>query len=326
MTSLLNYFWRSGSSQSPPPNPQSVIGDIPFPSGLYIIRNIATNTVIDIIRAQQQDNSPAVGWHFHDAKHQKWQLASAGHDQFFILNNETGAYLTADAKPTGGVVLTTGSLVSPTNKRARWTIESAKEKHAHMHGNSIRSVADPSQVLDLSHSDSKNGTPILVYPDHGTKNQQWVLEQLDAPPPPGVIKNTPVGGEGGTSFEEFKYIPVRVVEVWTGEVEDETVVRGLQWTWDDGSKSKLYGANKGDHQVFVVPPGGKVKESSVNSGKRVDSIVIETEDGEKFKAGGDGGDKHKQDVGAGVLVGFNGASGLDIDCVGLIFLKKYGGQ
>ncbi|GMG10693.1 unnamed protein product [Aspergillus oryzae] len=187
-------------------------------------------------------------------------------------------------------------------------------------------IPDPSHVLDLSFSDSKNGTPILIYSDHGTKNQQWTLEQLDAAPPPGVIKNTPVGGEGGTPFEEFKYVPVRVVETWSGEVEDETVVRGLRWTWDDGSQSQLYGAEKGDHQVLVVPPGGKVKESSVSSGKRVDSIVIVTKDGKKFKAGGDGGEEHKQDVGDGVLVGFDGASGLDVDRVGLIFLKKDGGK
>ncbi|KAE8332756.1 ricin B lectin domain-containing protein [Aspergillus sergii] len=320
MTAVLKYLWGSTSSQASSPSPQSTIADITFPSGLYIIRNVATDTVVDLTGAHRQDGTPAVGWHYHDAKHQKWQIASAGHNQFFILNDATGTYLTADAQPTGGVVLTTGSLVSPTNKRARWTIESAETKHAY----TIRSVADPTHVLDLSFSDSKNGTPILIYSDYGTKNQQWILEQLDAAPPPGVIKNTPVGGKGGTPFEEFKYVPVRVVETWSGEVEDETVVRGLRWTWDDGSQSQLYGAEKGDHQVLVVPPGGKVKESSVSSGKRVDSIVIVTKDGEKFKAGGDGGEEHKQDVGDGVLVGFDGASGLDVDRVGLIFLKKDG--
>jgi len=61
-------------------------------------------------------------------------------------------------------------------------------------------------------------------------------------------------------------------------------------------------------------------------GKRVDSIVIVTKDGKKFKAGGDGGEEHTQDVGDGVLVGFDGASGLDVDRVGLIFLKKDGGK
>ncbi|KDE84744.1 hypothetical protein AO1008_00038 [Aspergillus oryzae 100-8] len=278
MTSLFKYLWGSSTSQASSPSPQSTIADIIFPSGLYIIRNVATDTVVDLTGAHRQDGTPAVGWHYHDAKHQKWQIASAGHNQFFILNDATGTYLTE---------------------------------------HSIRSVADPSHVLDLSFSDSKNGTPILIYSDHGTKNQQWTLEQLDAAPPPG--------GEGGTPFEEFKYVPVRVVETWSGEVEDETVVRGLRWTWDDGSQSQLYGAEKGDHQVLVVPPGGKVKESSVSSGKRVDSIVIVTKDGKKFKAGGDGGEEHTQDVGDGVLVGFDGASGLDVDRVGLIFLKKDGG-
>ncbi|GAB1192716.1 hypothetical protein APSETT444_001911 [Aspergillus pseudonomiae] len=281
MTSLLKYFWGSGSPQAAASKPQSTIADVTLPSGLYVIRNVATDTVVDLSGAHRQDGTPAVGWHFHDAKHQKWQIASAGHNQFFILNDATGTYLTA---------------------------------------------ANPSQVLDLSESDSKNGTPILVYSEHGAKNQQWFLEQLDAAPPPGVIKNTPVGGKGGTPFEEFKYIPVRVVETWSGEVEDETVVRGLRWTWDDGSQSQLYGAEKGDHQVLVVPPGGKVKESSVSSGKRVDSIVIVTGDGKKFKAGGDGGEEHKQDVGDGVLLGFDGASGLDIDRIGLIFAKKDGGE
>ncbi|GAB1202598.1 hypothetical protein APSETT445_001217 [Aspergillus pseudonomiae] len=275
------YFWGSGSPQAAASKPQSTIADVTLPSGLYVIRNVATDTVVDLSGAHRQDGTPAVGWHFHDAKHQKWQIASAGHNQFFILNDATGTYLTA---------------------------------------------ANPSQVLDLSESDSKNGTPILVYSEHGAKNQQWFLEQLDAAPPPGVIKNTPVGGKGGTPFEEFKYIPVRVVETWSGEVEDETVVRGLRWTWDDGSQSQLYGAEKGDHQVLVVPPGGKVKESSVSSGKRVDSIVIVTGDGKKFKAGGDGGEEHKQDVGDGVLLGFDGASGLDIDRIGLIFAKKDGGE
>jgi hypothetical protein len=31
---------------------------------------------------------------------------------------------------------------------------------------------------------------------------------------------------------------------------------------------------------------------------------------------------HKQDVGGGVLVGFTGASGLDVDRIGLVFLKE----
>jgi hypothetical protein len=183
-------------------------------------------------------------------------------------------------------------------------------------------VADPSKVLDLSYSSPQNGTPVLIYPNHKTKNQQWYLQQLDAPPPPEVIKNTPVGGKGGTAFEEYKYTPIRVLESWSGEVEDRTVVRGLQWTWDDGSKSKLHGSDKGNHRVLVLGLGEKVKESSVSSEDRVDSIVVVKEDGEKFRAGGHEGKVHKQDVGGGVLVGFTGASGLDVDRIGLVFLKE----
>ncbi|KAB8231661.1 ricin B lectin domain-containing protein [Aspergillus alliaceus] len=323
MSSLLKYFWGSGSSQAPPSHPQPMtIASTTIPPGIYIVRNVAASTVADLADAQSQEESQVVGWHFHNGKHQRWQIADAGHSQVFFLNDGTGTYLTADEHPTAGVILTTGSLVSPTNKRARWTIESAKTKQAYI----IRNVADPSRVLDLSSSDPQNGTPILIYTDRGTKNQQWTLEQLDAPPPPGVIKNTPVGGKGGTAFEEFKYTAVQVVETWSGEVEDETVVRGLRWTWDDGTKSKMYGADQGDHQVLVLGPGTKVKKSSVNSGKRVDSIVIVTEDGDEFKAGGNGGEEHKQDVGDGVLVGFSGASGLDVDRIGFIFVKKDGGQ
>ncbi|KAE8356075.1 ricin B lectin domain-containing protein [Aspergillus coremiiformis] len=320
MASIFKYIRSSGSSHNPPPRSESAIASTSFPSGLYVIHNVAANTVVALADSQKPNASQVVGWHFQNGKYQKWQLADAGHGQFFFLNDATGTYLTADEHPTAGAILTTGSLVSPTNKRARWMIDSADTGHAFI----IRSVADPSKVLDLAFSDPENGTPILIYTAHGTKNQQWRLEQMDAPPPPDVVKNTPVGGKGGTSFEEYKYTPVRVVETWSGEVEDETVVRGLRWTWDDGSRSKLYGAGQGNHQVLVVGPGVKVKESSVYSGKRVDSIVIVTEDGEKFQAGGDGGEEHKQDIGGGILVGFDGGSGLDIDRIGLICLKKDG--
>ncbi|KAF7585123.1 hypothetical protein BBP40_012319, partial [Aspergillus hancockii] len=230
MASLFKYVW--GSSQTTPPKPTSTTTSPPVQPGLYIIRSVATDTVVNLTSAPGTNGAQVVGWHFTEAAHQKWQMADAGHGHVFFLNAATGTYLTADAHATGGVILTTGSLVPPTNKHARWTISPAKTKHAY----TIHNVADPSKVLDLSHSNPSNGTPILIYTSHSTKNQEWILSQLDAPPPPHVIKNAPVGGQGGTSFEEYKYQPIRVLESWSGEVEDRTVVRGLRWTWDDGSK------------------------------------------------------------------------------------------
>ena len=65
MTSLLKYLWGSGSPQAAASKPQSTIADITLPSGLYIIRNVATDTVVDLSGAHRQDGTPAVGWYVH---------------------------------------------------------------------------------------------------------------------------------------------------------------------------------------------------------------------------------------------------------------------
>ncbi|KAE8151449.1 ricin B lectin domain-containing protein [Aspergillus avenaceus] len=317
MTSLLSYLW--GTPKASATEPRSYTPPT-FPTpGIYVIRSLAAELVIDLSSAARDDGTKVVAWGYKDVDHQKWEIADAGHGQFLFLNVATGTYLTADERAIGGLTYTSGSLVSPTNNRARWTIESGSEKDAYI----IRNVASPAEVLSLADGSGAYNTPVTIHKEKDTKIQQWYLERLDAPPRPEVVKNTPVGGKGGSSFEEYKFSPVRVVEVWTGVLDDEHVIRGLQWTYDDGSKSALYGANKADHhEVVVIGPGEKVKSAAVSSGKRVDSISIEKVNGDKFKAGGDGGKEHKQDVGNGTLVGFNGGSGLDVDRIGFIFLKK----
>lgn len=52
---------------------------------------------------------------------------------------------------------------------------------------------------------------------------------------------------------------------------------------------------------------------------RADAIKFETDQHNSFSHGGDGGTKHEQRIGNGILTGFHGAAVGDIDRLGAIF-------
>ncbi|KAM3432872.1 hypothetical protein NHJ13734_006685 [Beauveria thailandica] len=139
--------------------------------------------------------------------------------------------------------------------------------------------------------------------------------------PLAIVENPEVGGTGGRPFSLFKQgHTVKTVRTWTGVRSGkgrETVIKGLQVVWSDGSESRKVGEGTQNRQQFDLEDYS-VKAMTFYTGYRVDRIYIKRRD-DAFSAGGNGGTPTEQDVGNGTLLGFNGHAAEDIDRLGSTF-------
>lgn len=89
----------------------------------------------------------------------------------------------------------TGNLLPPTNKNIRRKITAAKTgaggyvyvadlscpEHANLFNCSFHSVSTQGKVLDLRESNPDNNTAVIVWGEHGGKNQEWLLKLPGTP-------------------------------------------------------------------------------------------------------------------------------------------------
>lgn len=163
--------------------------------------------------------------------------------------------------------------------------------------------------------------------------------------PTVILTNRAVGGSFGSPFwacrADHTQVVVQSLDIWTGAYSWETgwttVIRAIQITWSDQTLSRCYGAldHRGlrhDRFSFKLDADGtieKVTEFTIWGADRTDRIQFRTDRGSVFSAGGNGGASGSKEpgspgtiqCGSGILVGFHGACGTDIDRLGPIFLR-----
>ncbi|PLB49746.1 hypothetical protein P170DRAFT_465071 [Aspergillus steynii IBT 23096] len=142
--------------------------------------------------------------------------------------------------------------------------------------------------------------------------------------------NQRVGGQGGTDWGSQLYDndqKVHSIDAWWGPASDApqyTVLRGLRLSWNDGQERQV------GHQDDYLPHRGYTFDDDENIQSmtlhgaigdpygRADALEFHTTKNRDFFAGGDGGGPLIQEVGTGVLYGFDGAADADIDSLGAI--------
>ncbi|PWY90101.1 mannose-binding lectin [Aspergillus heteromorphus CBS 117.55] len=142
---------------------------------------------------------------------------------------------------------------------------------------------------------------------------------------PTTTTNPPHGGPGGSPFNTPHNKPIRAIRTWTGPKTDDhvSVIKGLEVFWDDddtGIAHFVVGTRRGEQDTIEFDHGEVIIEMSIWAGSRVDSIHIRTESGHTFDAGGASGTCYAQEkLGNGILYGFLGRSGEDVDALGTYF-------
>ncbi|KAE8404684.1 ricin B-like lectin [Aspergillus pseudonomiae] len=136
--------------------------------GLYLIQAQHSKKYLDLDDSKKANHTKVQQW--GSRKHhvdQKWVVAAAGRDEYLILADKAGTYLTAPEKDREPA---TGNLTSPTDKHVRWKFVYAEDGAYFIH-----SVAHPNSVLDVKGISQDDGAPVLVFSLNKQKNQQWKL-------------------------------------------------------------------------------------------------------------------------------------------------------
>ncbi|KAF3029765.1 hypothetical protein E8E15_007250 [Penicillium rubens] len=101
--------------------------------------------------------------------YQQYVIAAAGNDEYLILHQKKGLYMTATRGGNDNVHL---NWTSPMNPDARWKIIPVRDRSG---AYSIESVGNPGQVLDIQGSQTADDTPVLTWRGNKGKNQQFFL-------------------------------------------------------------------------------------------------------------------------------------------------------
>jgi hypothetical protein len=142
------------------------------------------------------------------------------------------------------------------------------------------------------------------------------------------LENFGIGGEGGTSFwtcgADSSHL-VWKVEFWveSSPLQNNRYLRGMRIIWTDGTESRVYGTTAGELTEFTFQPGEKILTMTLWGCVRTDRITWTTDMGRTFEASPNlSTESFNMEVGSGLLAGFEGASGVDIDRLAPIFLKS----
>jgi hypothetical protein len=138
----------------------------------------------------------------------------------------------------------------------------------------------------------------------------------DAPNPIGIradVVNQGSGGPGGTAFTLTDDAnPVKKLTVWVARGgspwTDRDLVKAIKVEWKDG-KQRAQGNQTGNAHSFTFDEGETVTALDLWTGDRVDRISMTTSEGRTFDHGGKYGNKHSEELGNGVLIGFVGSAG-----------------
>ncbi|KAJ6189804.1 hypothetical protein N7519_004712 [Penicillium mononematosum] len=101
--------------------------------------------------------------------YQQYVIAAAGNDEYLILHQKKGLYMTATKGGSDDVHL---NWTSPMNPDARWKIIPVRDGSG---AYSIESVGNPGQFLDIQRSQTADDSPVLTWRGTKNKNQQFFL-------------------------------------------------------------------------------------------------------------------------------------------------------
>lgn len=138
------------------------------------------------------------------------------------------------------------------------------------------------------------------------------------------VWNNKVGSGGGNPWQETGN-RVTKIKVWSKKYlanSSKWGVTAVQFWIDDSEYAVIGDAKWGPESTTTdeisFASDERVTRMSIWSWDWVDSIRIETIH-QSFNAGGDGGSEHRQNIGNGTLVGFQGNAGYRLDSIGSIF-------
>ncbi|KAL8788681.1 MAG: hypothetical protein Q9195_007182 [Heterodermia aff. obscurata] len=148
------------------------------------------------------------------------------------------------------------------------------------------------------------------------------------PDGPFTVK-TLVGGGGGGDFSTCEWVTngkasvVKKLQVWW----NSSYLKAIQVTYSDNSVSRVFGEATELTQTIILAPGEVVTSFVMwgnGIGTRTGRIRLVTNLGQVLDAGKDtsGQTAYTSPTGSGILVGMVGRSGLDIDCLGAVFLDS----
>ncbi|KAE8351604.1 hypothetical protein BDV28DRAFT_162337 [Aspergillus coremiiformis] len=84
------------------------------------------------------------------------------------------------------------------------------------------------------------------------------------------------------------------------------ILYGIELTYEDGRNSDLVGTRGDSSKTLSLDNGERINYMVIRATDRADGMEVRTDRGQNFTVGGDGGDRHDQNVGSGLLLGFNG--------------------
>ncbi|KAK4663875.1 uncharacterized protein QC763_502020 [Podospora pseudopauciseta] len=138
-----------------------------------------------------------------------------------------------------------------------------------------------------------------------------------------------VGGKGGSEFELLAETgqtvqKIRVFRVAT--TKNKRTLRGIQVTFSDGA-TRSAGALEGESKDYHFQPGEAITEMTLwgnGDGKRTGRILFKTTIGGEFDHGQEttGQGNFVMEVGSGMLIGFVGRAGKEMDQLSPVFIRK----
>ncbi|TGO43536.1 hypothetical protein BOTNAR_2729g00010 [Botryotinia narcissicola] len=124
-----------------------------------------------------------------------------------------------------------------------------------------------------------------------------------------------------TLFPSDNESTVRTIGVWagwgSGDADGKWVVKGIKLTWNNGDERKTYNHAQDSDQYssFTFAPG-ETADWTIRAGWRIDRIEIESSAKRRCDFGGESAPIFSH-VAKGALIGFEGSSGWEIDCLSI---------
>ncbi|KAK4169629.1 hypothetical protein QBC43DRAFT_329224 [Cladorrhinum sp. PSN259] len=140
--------------------------------------------------------------------------------------------------------------------------------------------------------------------------------------------NTPVGGDTGSPFSIVaeQGAMVKTLRIWR-ESEGRQFIRGIDLTFTDNKKAST-GKQEKQPKEFTFEADEVITQMSLwgdGIGTKTGRIFFKTNKGREFLHGRDQPEAQQtefvMEVGSGILIGFSGKSGEDVDHMAPVFLK-----
>lgn len=135
-----------------------------------------------------------------------------------------------------------------------------------------------------------------------------------------------IGGSGGAAWCETHWTGGHQIITGVTSWTDGVRIRGIQFTYDDGTVSVMHGSTDNTKSSLKLAAGEHITSCTLwgdGNGSRLGHINMQTDKGQTLDLGRDirGEKAYDINVGGGVLLGAYGLQGDDIDSMGLLFLS-----